>query len=87
MVAGAKFFLALLGISCDTHQICAVRSGKAREKCAEKVRESQGIQIELSGGKPAEAFSSASKLISKSFRKINLLSPLYDRNIDAMSKM
>ncbi len=28
-------------------------SGKIREKCAEKVRESQGIQIELTGGNPA----------------------------------
>ena len=42
MVAGVKFFLASLGISRDTHQICVVRSGKVREKCAEmsgKVRE------------------------------------------------
>ena len=53
MVAGAKFSLASLGISCDTHQICVVRSGKVREKCAEKVRESQEIQIELTGGNPA----------------------------------
>ncbi len=52
MVAGAKFFLASLGISCDTHQICVVRSGKVREKCAEKVRESQGIQIKVTGGNP-----------------------------------
>ncbi len=28
--------------------------GKVREKCAEKVRQSQGIQIELTGGNPAE---------------------------------
>ena len=52
MVAGAKSFLALLGISRDTHQICVMRSGKVREKCAEKVRESQGIQIKLTGGNP-----------------------------------
>ena len=52
VVAGAKFFLASLEISCDTHQICVVRSGKVREGCAEKVRESQGIQIELTGGNP-----------------------------------
>ena len=39
VVAGAKIFLASLGISCNTHQICVVRSGRVREKCAEKVRE------------------------------------------------
>ncbi len=54
MVAGAKFFLALLRISRNTHQISVMRSGKVREKCAEKVRESQGIQIELTGGNPAK---------------------------------
>ncbi len=32
--------------------ISNVRSGKVREKCAEKVREGQGIQIELTGGIP-----------------------------------
>ena len=52
MVAGAKIFLASLGISRDTHQICAVRSGKVSEKCTEIVRESQGIQIKLTGGNP-----------------------------------
>ncbi len=52
VVVGAKFFLASLGISRDTHQICVVRSGKVREKCREKVRESQGIQIELTSGNP-----------------------------------
>ncbi len=52
VVAGAKFFPASLGISRDTHQICVVGSGKVREKCAEKFRESQGIQIELTGGNP-----------------------------------
>ena len=57
MIAGAKFFLASLGISRDTHQICVMRSGKVREKCAEKVRESQGIQIELTGGNPVSGFS------------------------------
>ncbi len=52
MVAGAKIFLASLWISRNIHQICVVRSGKVREKCAEKVRESQGFQIELTGGNP-----------------------------------
>ncbi len=52
MVAGAKSFLASLGISHGTHQICVWRSGKVRERCAEKVRESQGIQIQLTGGNP-----------------------------------
>ena len=32
--------------------ICVVRSGKVREKCTKKVRESQGIQIKLTGGNP-----------------------------------
>ena len=36
VVAGAKLFLASLGISCGTHQICVVRSGKVREKCPKK---------------------------------------------------
>ncbi len=52
MVAGAKFLLASLGISHDTHQSCVVRSGRVREKCAETVRDSQGIQIKLTGGNP-----------------------------------
>ncbi len=29
-----------------------MRSGKVRENCVDKVRESQGIQIELTGGNP-----------------------------------
>ena len=52
VVEGAKFFLASLGISRDTHQICVVRSGKVGEKCTKKVRESQGIPIELTGSNP-----------------------------------
>ena len=50
MVAGGNLFLALLGISRDIHQIYVVRSGKVRENCAEKVMESQAIEIKLTVG-------------------------------------
>ncbi len=53
-VPGISLFHNILKIPKYTKSnvISISRSGKVREKCAEKVRESQGIQIELTGGNP-----------------------------------
>ncbi len=46
-----------------------MRSGKVREKYAEKVRGSQGIQIELTGGNPVIMTRPKEKLSKKKKEK------------------
>ena len=59
MVGGTDVFLATLEISCDTCQICVMRSGRVREKFARCVRESQGIQIQPTASNPYACNSNA----------------------------